>query len=111
VKEAWLLAEAKRLLEVHGRNELPEKKTPSWMVFLLQMKAPMPIMIWCAPALSASGAQRCTRPMLSATRQCSVRTAPRIATAAGLHTTPHNAAPAVTSTPLACTLRRQQHNL
>jgi hypothetical protein len=33
---------------VHGRNELPEKHVPSWMVFLLQMKAPMPIMIWCA---------------------------------------------------------------
>ena len=45
-------AEAARLLKEHGPNELPEKKTPSWLVFLNQMKAPMPIMIWCAARCS-----------------------------------------------------------
>jgi Cation transporter/ATPase, N-terminus len=48
-------AEAERLLEVHGRNELPEKKTPSWLVFLLQMRAPMPIGIWCAVPRRSTG--------------------------------------------------------
>ena len=42
-------AEAAKLLEEHGRNELPEKITPSWLVFLQQFKAPLPIMLWCAP--------------------------------------------------------------
>jgi H+-transporting ATPase len=42
-------AEAAELLKQWGRNELPEKVTPSWLVFLQQMWAPMPIMIWCEP--------------------------------------------------------------
>lgn len=41
-------SEAEALLKQWGRNELPEEHTPSWMVYLLQMKAPMPIMIWIA---------------------------------------------------------------
>eukprot|EP01032_Pedospumella_encystans_P024590 gene24590-27807_t len=28
--------EAKGLLEIHGRNELPEKKIPKWYIFLSQ---------------------------------------------------------------------------
>lgn len=37
----------KKLLE-WGRNELEDKKTPKWLVFLQQLWAPMPIMIWIA---------------------------------------------------------------
>jgi magnesium-transporting ATPase (P-type) len=40
--------EATKLLEVHGRNELPEKSDPKWLLFLRQFWAPMPIMIWIA---------------------------------------------------------------
>ena len=38
--------EAEELLLKYGRNELPEKVTPKWLVFLQQFWAPMPIMIW-----------------------------------------------------------------
>lgn len=40
--------EAAKLLEIHGRNELPEKVDPKWKIFLRQFWAPMPIMIWIA---------------------------------------------------------------
>ena len=40
--------EAKGLLEIHGRNELPEKKVPKWYIFVSQLWQPMPIMIWLA---------------------------------------------------------------
>lgn len=40
--------EAAKLLEIHGKNELPEKVDPKWLVFLRQFWAPMPIMIWIA---------------------------------------------------------------
>ena len=40
--------EAKGLLEIHGRNELPEKKIPKWYIFVSQLWQPMPIMIWLA---------------------------------------------------------------
>jgi magnesium-transporting ATPase (P-type) len=36
-----------RLLK-YGRNELPEKKHPKWLLFLQQFWAPMPIMLWLA---------------------------------------------------------------
>jgi len=38
--------EAAKRLEQYGRNELPEKKDPLWLVFLRLFWAPMPIMIW-----------------------------------------------------------------
>jgi len=41
-------AEAARRIEQYGRNELPEKVTPKWLLFLRQFWAPMPIMIWIA---------------------------------------------------------------
>jgi magnesium-transporting ATPase (P-type) len=41
-------AEAAKLLEIHGKNELPEKNDPKWLIFLRQFWAPMPIMIWVA---------------------------------------------------------------
>jgi H+-transporting ATPase len=40
--------EAQGLLEIHGRNELPEKKIPKWYIFVSQLWQPMPIMIWLA---------------------------------------------------------------
>jgi len=41
-------AEAKRLLELHGLNALPEKKVPKWKIFLNLLIAPMPLMIFAA---------------------------------------------------------------
>jgi len=40
--------EAKRLLEVHGLNSLPEKKVPKWKIFVNLLIAPMPLMIFFA---------------------------------------------------------------
>jgi H+-transporting ATPase len=40
--------EAEVLLAKHGRNELPEKITPKWLIFLQLLYQPMPIMIWVA---------------------------------------------------------------
>jgi len=41
-------AEAEALLRKHGRNELPEKVTPKWYIFLSILSEPMPLMIWLA---------------------------------------------------------------
>lgn len=41
-------AEAEELLTVHGRNELPEKKTPSWLIFVRGLWGPMPAALWIA---------------------------------------------------------------
>jgi H+-transporting ATPase len=41
-------SEAENLLLIHGKNELDDKKTPKWLIFLQQFWAPMPIMIWIA---------------------------------------------------------------
>jgi H+-transporting ATPase len=46
--------EAKELLFKYGRNELEERKTPMWRVFLEQLIAPMPIMIWIAAGTEAA---------------------------------------------------------
>ena len=40
--------EAKALLAKWGPNELPEKKTPKWLIFLMLFVQPMPVMIWIA---------------------------------------------------------------
>jgi H+-transporting ATPase len=40
--------EVERLMEIHGRNELPETKVPKWYIFVSQLWQPMPIMIWIA---------------------------------------------------------------
>merc|ERR1712149_64721 len=40
--------EAKRLLEIHGLNALPEKKVPKWKIFVNLLVAPMPLMIFGA---------------------------------------------------------------
>jgi H+-transporting ATPase len=41
-------AEAEQLLAIHGRNELPEHKTPGWIIFVRCLWGPMPIAIWIA---------------------------------------------------------------
>merc|ERR1719191_415804 len=40
--------EATRLLEIHGLNQLPEKKVPKWKIFVNLLIAPMPLMIFFA---------------------------------------------------------------
>ena len=47
-------AEARSLLEKHGKNELPEKIIPKWYIFLSQLWQPMPIMIWLAAIVEAA---------------------------------------------------------
>jgi H+-transporting ATPase len=46
--------EAKRLLEIHGPNTLPEKKIPKWYIFVSQLWQPMPCMIWLAAIIEAA---------------------------------------------------------
>lgn len=41
-------AQANDLLAKYGRNELPEKVTPKWFIFLSLLWQPMPVMIWVA---------------------------------------------------------------
>ena len=41
-------SEATLRLRQYGKNELPEKITPKWKLFVMQFYAPMPIMIWIA---------------------------------------------------------------
>eukprot|EP00026_Physarum_polycephalum_P001399 Phypoly_transcript_01400.p1 GENE.Phypoly_transcript_01400~~Phypoly_transcript_01400.p1 ORF type:complete len:1065 (+),score=187.59 Phypoly_transcript_01400:116-3310(+) len=41
-------AEAEELLHKYGRNELPEKITPKWLIFARLLYQPMPVMIWIA---------------------------------------------------------------
>lgn len=40
--------EAEVLLQKYGRNELPEKITPKWLIFCRLLWQPMPVMIWIA---------------------------------------------------------------
>jgi len=46
--------EAQGLLQIHGRNELPEKVIPKWYIFVSQLWQPMPIMIWIAATIEAA---------------------------------------------------------
>jgi H+-transporting ATPase len=46
--------EAEELLEKYGRNELPEKVEPKWLVFGRLLIQPMPIMIWIAAIIEAA---------------------------------------------------------
>jgi len=45
--------EAAVLLKQWGRNELEEKTTPKWLLYLMQLYQPMPIMIWIAALVEA----------------------------------------------------------
>mmetsp|Transcript_19959 Transcript_19959/g.33403 ORF Transcript_19959/g.33403 Transcript_19959/m.33403 type:complete len:906 (+) Transcript_19959:83-2800(+) len=47
-------SEAEALLKQWGRNELEEHHKPKWLIFLEQLKEPMPIMIWLAAFTEAS---------------------------------------------------------
>jgi H+-transporting ATPase len=46
--------EALRLLDIHGQNLLPEKKTPKWYIFVSLLWQPMPCMIWLAIIIEAA---------------------------------------------------------
>jgi H+-transporting ATPase len=46
--EGLTSARAAELLEQYGRNELPEKSTPGWVIFMRCLWGPMPIAIWIA---------------------------------------------------------------
>jgi H+-transporting ATPase len=46
--------EAEELLAIHGRNELPEKTTPGWVIFVRCLWGPMPIAIWIAVIIEFS---------------------------------------------------------
>jgi Cation transporter/ATPase, N-terminus len=39
-------AEAEAALEKYGKNELPEKVDPKWLIFVRLLWGPMPILIW-----------------------------------------------------------------
>ncbi|KAF5221589.1 P-type H+-ATPase [Trypanosoma cruzi] len=47
-------AEADRLLDHHGRNELPHKTTPGWLIFARCLWGPMPMAIWIAVIIEFS---------------------------------------------------------
>jgi len=47
-------AEAALLMAKYGRNELQEKHTPKWLIFLQQLYQPMPIMIWIAAVVEGA---------------------------------------------------------
>jgi len=46
--------QAEELLKKYGRNELPEKVVPKWLVFAHLLIQPMPIMIWIAAIIEAA---------------------------------------------------------
>ncbi|KIY97910.1 H+-transporting ATPase [Monoraphidium neglectum] len=46
--KGFTTAEAEALIQEWGRNELEEKTTPKWLIFLKMLIQPMPIMIWIA---------------------------------------------------------------
>jgi len=48
ISEGLSAGEAQTLLEKYGRNELPEKITPKWLIFCRLLWQPMPVMIWIA---------------------------------------------------------------
>jgi H+-transporting ATPase len=46
--------QAADLLEQYGRNELPEKVKPKWLIFCSLLWQPMPVMIWIAAIIEAA---------------------------------------------------------
>jgi len=48
ISEGLSSAQAAELLAKYGRNELPEKITPKWLIFVRLLYQPMPVMIWIA---------------------------------------------------------------
>lgn len=49
--EGLTTAQAEELVKKYGRNELPEKVTPKWYIFLSLLWQPMPVMMWIAAAV------------------------------------------------------------
>lgn len=49
--EGLTSAQAEELVKKYGRNELPEKVTPKWYIFLSLLWQPMPVMMWIAAAV------------------------------------------------------------
>eukprot|EP00960_Hanusia_phi_P066364 766384-Hanusia_phi.AAC.6 len=47
-KDGLTTAEAEELIKKWGKNELIEKTTPKWLIFLRLLTGPMPIMLWIA---------------------------------------------------------------
>jgi H+-transporting ATPase len=48
ISEGLTTSQAEELLLKYGRNELPEKITPKWLIFCRLLWQPMPVMIWIA---------------------------------------------------------------
>jgi magnesium-transporting ATPase (P-type) len=48
ISQGLTTAEGNQLLEKYGKNELPEKVTPKWLIFVRLLYQPMPVMIWIA---------------------------------------------------------------
>ena len=48
LSEGLSSGESNDLLEKYGKNELPEKVTPKWLIFCSLLWQPMPVMIWIA---------------------------------------------------------------
>lgn len=48
LSEGLTTSQAEELLVKYGRNELPEKVTPKWLLFCSLLWQPMPCMIWIA---------------------------------------------------------------
>ena len=53
ISEGLCSDEAKLLLKLHGKNELPDRVTSKWYIFIMLLAEPMPIMIWLAIIIEA----------------------------------------------------------
>ena len=51
--EGLTTAQAEKLLAEWGRNELPEKITPKWLIFCRLLVGPMPIVLWICALIEA----------------------------------------------------------
>ena len=51
VSDGLSTEEAEELLKEYGRNELAEKTTPKWLIFISRLWGPMPVAIWIAAAV------------------------------------------------------------
>lgn len=54
ISEGLSTQQAQDLLAQYGRNELPEKVKPKWLIFLSLLWQPMPIMIWIAAIIEVA---------------------------------------------------------
>lgn len=54
ISEGLSSEQAAELLKQYGNNELPEKVTPKWFIFLSLLWQPMPVMIWIAAIIEGA---------------------------------------------------------